>query len=64
MFREIFLKFHEISQNSNKFCQNFVFCQICTMLFCSNPTYVGVEEEEGGGGVGGASAYLLAPPSR
>ena len=37
MFHEIFIKFHEILRNSNKFCQNFVFREICTMLFRSNP---------------------------
>ena len=37
VFCEIFLEFHEILRSSNKFCQNFVFCEICTMLFCSNP---------------------------
>ena len=36
MFCEIFLKLHEILQNSNKFHQNFVFREICTMLFRSN----------------------------
>ena len=37
VFHKIFLEFHDISWNSNKFCQNFVFRKICTMLFCSNP---------------------------